>query len=92
MKEHWNFHGYIAVPLEHYRREYLGGEEQDADCISQGKFAGTMITILKTICGNTTNVQDFCSRCRKYIGKWASEIPEEDAKELFDEFKELVGK
>lgn len=38
MKEQWNFHNYVAIPLENYSRKYIGNNHTTADDIDTGEF------------------------------------------------------
>lgn len=90
MDEHWNFHNFIAVPLETYSRTYLGATHVTADNIDLGAFVDTMLKILTVAYGNAEEQKDFRASCRKYAGLSYHEIPDEISKDLFERFENLL--
>lgn len=97
INESWNFHGHIAVHLEMDARLFYGknnrqyGATYDADSIEGGTFARIMITLLekKYSNSNDSTVDAFINKCQDYIGLPASEIENETAQSLYNEFHEL---
>ena len=89
--ENWNFHGHIALPLEEYGRIFVGNSFRTADEIERGEFVGTMLAILLNKFGTLDGLQDFLGLCSDYMDLPATEIPEGNAKEIFNEFKRLVN-
>lgn len=90
MEEHWNFHNFIAIPLEEYSKKYLGKAHVTADDIDLGAFVDTMLKILAAVYGNSEEQKDFRASCRKYAGRSYHEIPNEVSKSLFENFKNLL--
>lgn len=95
----WNFHGDIAIPLESIARECFGGigrpvdKIYDADCIEQYSFAEVMISILRhrtSHYNDNVTIESFISRCSEYFGVSGNEIAPETADELFNEFRSLI--
>lgn len=95
----WNFHGDIAIPLEGIAIECFGDIDRpvdkiyDADCIEQYSFAEVMISILryKTSHNNDNDtIEDFINKCSKYFGLSGNEINHEIADDLFKEFQSLI--
>ena len=89
MREGWNFHGDIAVPLERYSKSLIGANGTDADEIEAGKFIDTLLTILSTMY-DFGEIREFIGSCRAYSGASAAEIPPSVAETLFTNFKLLV--
>ena len=86
----WNFHGYVALPLEKYGRRYMGNAFEKADAIANGDFVNAMFSILSIKFGTLKELPDFVSLCKEYIDLPESKIPQEIAVEMFDEFKRLI--
>lgn len=87
MAENWNFHGYVAVPLEEYSKALLGDDFKSADEIDNGQFVDAMLQILIGIYGNLEDVAEFVDACRLYAGACSQNIPKEVAETLFSDFK-----
>ncbi|MBR3016545.1 MAG: hypothetical protein IKH57_05625 [Clostridia bacterium] len=95
----WNFHSSIALPLESIARTHFHSESErprtkiyDADFIECGHFVEVMSIILreKTSFENSrTDVDEFIEQSAQYYAKNASQIPQDDANRLFEEFKTL---
>ncbi len=91
MIENWNFHGYVAIPLEVYSRKYIGETTYDsANAIENGEFVNAMFKILSVEFNGLDEIKEFVDKCRDYEGKLASQIPIETAIDLFDEFKQIL--
>lgn len=90
MNEAWNFRGYIAVPLEAYSRRIIGGTYDSADAIENGEFVDAMLKILSIEFNGLEEIKEFVDKCRDYEEKSASQIPNEIAKELFEEFEQIL--
>ena len=88
--QNWNFHGYIALPLEKYGNKYIGSSFNTADEIECGEFVNAMINILLIKLGSFKDIKDFISLCEDYTDLPAIKIPKEKAIEMFDKFKHLV--
>lgn len=86
----WNFRGYIALPLEEYGREYSNNSRITADEIECGQFVHAMLSLLKIKSVDLKGVPGFVLLCEEYADKPASEIPEDKAKEMFEEFERLI--
>lgn len=91
MAENWNFHGYVAVPLEEYSKALLGDDFKSADEIDNGQFVDSMLQILIGIYGNLEDVAEFVDACRLYANVRSLDIPKEVAEALFSDFKLLVN-
>jgi len=89
--EDWNFHGYIALPLEEYGRVYLGDSRVTADEIECGGFVDAMFSLLLIKFGSLKDIPDFVCLCEDYAEIPASKIPKEKASEMFKEFKRLIN-
>ena len=98
MRQGWNFHGDIAIPLETdacmYYRE-LGrpnGKIYEADSIEQGSFVEAMILLLRERtnkdCENE-EVNAFVRECQPFLGISSHSIPPEIAQQLYNRFREL---
>ena len=86
----WNFHGYIALPLEEYGKKHLGSSCRTADEIEGGDFVDAMLSILSVKFGDLKDIPDFIILCEEYVNLPASKIPKEKAIEIFKEFERLV--
>lgn len=91
----WNFHNFIAIPLE---RDVDRDSDDaavkamfNADAIECGKFAEAMITMLRLYTRYQPNseVDAFVKMCSGYMGRNAHEIPAEEAKALYVEYRNL---
>ena len=83
MEKPWNFHGYIAIPLEQLGRKDIGQTFYTADEIEAGDFVDAMAALLSI---NNIKCSSFSSKCDVFKDKPASEIEEADAKYLYSEF------
>lgn len=90
MNEQWNFHNYVAVPLENYSRKYIGWDHTTANCIDTGEFVDTMLSVLLLVYGSFDDLGSFVDACREYDGVPHSKIPDSVAQELFADFERLV--
>lgn len=99
VRDGWNFHGDIAIPLESIARECFGDigrpvtKIYDADCIEQYSFIEVMIHVLryKTMFNNEhDNIEKFITKCAKYFGESGNVIDKETADSLFEEFQSLI--
>lgn len=90
MKEQWNFHNYVAIPLENYSRKYIGNNHTTADDIDNGEFVDTMLSVLLVVYGNFDDLEKFVDDCRNYDKLPHEKIPDSVAKELFADFERLV--
>ena len=86
----WNFHNYIAIPLEEHSRKYVGQSHITADEIEAGEFVAAMLQVLSAKYGDLKEVREFIEDIRRYADLPAREIPEETAKRLFKDFKLLL--
>lgn len=89
--EAWNFHGYIALPLEKYGRDYIGSSCKTATEIECGEFVNAMFSILSIKLGDLKGIPDFVFLCEDYADLPASKIPKEKAIEIFKKFERLVN-
>ena len=91
----WNFHNYIAIPLEKDAERISDNADMkkmfNADAIECGKFAEAMITMLRlyTHYQSNSEVDAFVKMCSGYMGRNALEIPAEEAKALYKEYNDL---
>lgn len=96
----WNFHGWVALPLEHYARqaELMPNDQDDrhagdwytrADAIERGSFVEVMIALLRSKLGAEAYLIDFEKKCAPYLGMNGNLIPMDEAQNLFNEFKKL---
>lgn len=83
MEKPWNFHGYIAIPLEQLGRKDIGQTFYTADEIEAGDFVDAMAALLSI---NNIKCSSFSSKCDVFKDKPTSEIEEADAKYLYSEF------
>lgn len=90
MKEQWNFHNYVAIPLENYSRKYIGNNHTTADDIDTVEFVDTMLSILLVVYGNFDDLGAFVDACQNYGKLPHSKIPDSVAQELFADFERLV--
>lgn len=89
--EDWNFHGYIALPLEEYGKAYIGSSCKTADEIECGEFIDVMLSILSIKFGSLKDIPDFVVLCEDYADMPVSKIPKEKTTEMFKEFKRLIN-
>lgn len=91
----WNFHNFIAIPLERDVDRDSGDAAMkamfNADAIECGKFAEAMITMLRHYTHYQPNdeVDAFVKMCSGYMGCNALEIPAEDATSLYKKYSDL---
>lgn len=90
MDEQWNFHNYIAVPLETYSRKYIGIQHTTADDIDLGAFVENMLDVLGVVYGDFDELVAFVDVCREYEGRSHHDIPDDVSKKLFEEFQRLI--
>lgn len=88
--ENWNFHGYIAVPLEEYGKTYIGSSCKTADEIECGEFVDAMFSILSIKFGSLKDIPNFVFLCEDYADMPASKIPQDKIIEMFEEFKRII--
>lgn len=100
LRDGWNFHGDIAISLEHIASHYYGDigrpvtKIYDADAIEQGNFVEVMIILLREQTGRNNEykeIEEFVRNCAPYLGVNGNTIPKETAQELFDRFNELYS-
>ena len=98
LRENWNFHGDIALPLEMEARVYysLNGNRGetifDADAIESGHFIECMSILLRAkshYSWSNENVENFLEECKPYFGVNGNNIPKDTAQDLFDRFLEI---
>lgn len=89
--DNWNFHGYIALPLEEFGRGYYGDSRITADEIECGKFVDAMFSMLSIKFGSLKDIPDFVRLCEDYADMPVSKIPKEKAIEMFKEFNRLIN-
>ena len=98
LREEWNFHGDIAVPLENIAKPPFGQIDRpetkiyDADVIETKSFIEVMIILLreKTDMENDCNdVDKFIKDCAVYLETNGNSMPKEIAQNLFDSFRKL---
>ena len=91
----WNFHNYIAIPLEKdVERDSQNANMKamfNADSIECGKFAEAMIAMLRIYTHYQPNdeVDAFVKMCSGYMGCNSHEISAEKAKMLYKEYTDL---
>lgn len=86
----WNFHGYIALPLEEYAKQYIGSTCPSADEIETGEFINVMFSVLLAKFGTLNDIRAFVDMCNEYVNLSAQQIPRAKAEEIFDEFKRIL--
>lgn len=98
LRENWNFHNDIAIPLESIARHYYGDTDRpytkiyDADAIESGNFVEVMIILLREVThmvNDNAEIDEFVKSCTPYLGMRGSEIPKETAQELYNRFKSI---
>ena len=101
LRDGWNFHGDIAISLESDACSVHGINGRpfdkifDADAIELGSFAEVMIILVrdKTNFTNTDDkINEFIEDCVPYMGKSAAEIPADKADDLYNQFRQIIGK
>ncbi len=90
--ENWNFHNYIAIPLENYFRKYFGTTRRMADDIEYGEFVNVMFAIIQHEFGTLKDLPDFVEMCNDFANLPASQIPNDKAQEIFNEFERIMKK
>ena len=90
MPEAWNFHNYVALPLEKYSERCFGADYTSADQIDAGTFVDTMLRILVAEYRSLDEFTEFVGACREYAGISQLNIPAETAKQLYRDFELLV--
>lgn len=88
--ENWNFHNYIAVPLENYCRKHIGNNWRTANDIANGEFVNVMFTIIQNEFGTLKDVSAFVEMCNDFANLTAKQIPSDKAQEIFNEFKRIM--
>ena len=100
LREGWNFHGDIAIPMEMTARHYFGlngnrGESIfDADAIESSHFVECMSIMLRAkshYSWDNDNVEDFIAECKPYFGLSGHDIPNEVAQRLYDQFERIFN-
>lgn len=86
----WNFHGHIAVPLEHYGKTLIGETFYTADEIEHGEFVDAMLEVLSAEYGGLEAVNEFVKVSSIYASLPANRIRQKAAVEIFDDFKRLI--
>ena len=89
MAEQWNFHNYIAIPLESILCKN-SGKDYTADEIEAGSFVEAMMSVLSADPGKILQYAYFFEKCSEFIGKGNQDIPDDDAKRLFETFKAII--
>ena len=85
MADHWNFHNYVAIPLEK-----LTSKDYSADEIETGAFVEAMLSVLSIDSEKLSLFANFFGKCNEFLGKRKSEISDEDAKTLFETLKLII--
>lgn len=100
LREGWNFHGDIAIPLEGTASSHYGrigrpmGTIYDADAIDVGTFVEVMIILLRErtdMADEIEGIDEFVRECSPYLGMSGNLIPKETAQRLFDKFNDLYA-
>ena len=98
LREGWNFHNDIAIPLEHIAKKYYRDMDRprskiyDADFIESGNYVEVMIILLRNstkMNNGLTAIDEFVQSCAPYLGVSGNAIPCHIAQELFDRFSRL---
>ena len=98
LRDSWNFHGDIAVPLESYASSFFHDigrpftKIYDADCIESQYFVEVMILLLRAKTNyeqEHSNIDIFINKCKPFFGLSGHDIPKEKAAELFNSFISL---
>ncbi len=90
MRDNWNFHADVALPLERYGRNIIGKSFVSADDIESGAFVDAILSILSVRIGNLNDISDFIDMCMPYNGKPSSQILNKTAQTIFLEFERLL--
>jgi hypothetical protein len=98
LRDGWNFHGDIAIPLENIARGYFSIEPLDqkllhyffsADTIECGAFVEVMLYLLRSKLGLDADLSEFVSKSKAFLGCTAREIPHKISQSLFTDFEKL---
>lgn len=98
LRDGWNFHGDIAIPLEGDARQYFGDINRpvtkiyDADSIESCSFAEVMILLLREKTGFNNEcgeIDEFVKECAPYLGVSGNSIEPETASRLYERFTKL---
>ena len=89
MGETWNFHGYVALPLEECGKRVIGPRFMSADEIEAGGFIDAMKEIISALYLEDDVVSEFAAFCSGNEKITPSEMDKETATELFNEFMRL---
>lgn len=89
MEENWNFHTFIAVPLEQIGKSIVGSSFLTADEIDNGQFVDAMLLVLSILYGNE-KINDFYDCCRSFDRINGREMDKDEVEALFSDFKRLV--
>ena len=87
----WNFHNYIALPLEKITAQH-GKRDYTADEIETGLFVDAMLDVLRLPPEELHQYCMFFTKCAQYYGKRKHDIPDSEAIALFDAFKTIIDK
>ncbi len=90
MSNAWNFHGYIALPLEKYSQKIMNGAFTSADEIDGGQFAETMLKLIKILYNDPIDYAALASMCEALGTRTCLQISKNEAVESFTEFKRLA--
>ena len=99
--QNWNFHGYIAVPLEIKARNIFGFSDKSvrkgifaADSIENGSFVKATIAVLRKLAEDKSDyeIDEFEKAYSEYIGKGKLDIGKENAIKIYDDFEKLEEK
>lgn len=100
IRDGWNFHGDIAIPLEGDARHYFGDigrpvtKIYDADSIEVCNFVEVMILLLREKTGFNNEheeIDEFVSECAPYLGVSGNSIEPEIADKLYRRFTQLFN-
>ena len=89
MTDTWNFRNYVAIPLEKITLA-ASAKGYTADEIEAGSFVEAMLSVLVIDKEKLPLYATFFNKCNDYHGKGKSDIPNEDAKALFEAFKLII--
>lgn len=101
LREHWNFHGDIALMLETIARNFyqidsnLQQKIYSADMIEGGTFVEVMICMLREkSCYRQSELEidRFVKKCKPFLGEGGHSIDPEIAQELFEEFEIIFSR
>ena len=85
----WNFHNYIALPLEKITTQH-GKRDYTADEIETGLFVEAMLDVLRISPEKLPQYAKFFAQCVEYSGKRKYDIPDDESIALFDAFREMI--